>query len=153
MLKTNRIVSVVVIALFAFAGLLSACGGTDAAGDEMDGEMDMEDMDHDEHDHEVSTERIPNDGAVIRIVSPDSGATLSGGEVEVVIETEGASLGETHHWHVYIDDASWGMVMGADTSMVLRGVDPGEHMLSVYLSNEAHEELEDGDMVMITVEE
>ena len=58
-----------------------------------------------------------------------------------------------NHWHVYVNGSSWGMVMGRNTSEIVRGLEPGEHQIEVYLSLESHEELEDGDGVTITIVE
>jgi hypothetical protein len=44
------------------------------------------------------------------------------------------------------------MIEGGDLDHALRGLEPGEHQLSVSLSNGNHEELEDGAHVTITVE-
>lgn len=113
------------------------------------------------HDHATDhqgeaapTHRIPNDGATIRIISPADGAEVSGDEDTIVqIEVENFELGDTAgHWHVYVDGASWGMVMGNNTDQVLRGLEAGKHEISVYLSNQAHDELEDGDTITITVQ-
>ena len=45
------------------------------------------------------------------------------------------------------------MVMGSNHDQVLRGLEPGEHEIGVFMSIETHEQLEDGDSVTITVEE
>lgn len=119
---------------------------------EHDAEHAEEEMDHD-MEHEHGEERIPNEGAVIRIVSPEDGATIQGDEVEVVIEVENFTLGdEDSHWHVYVDGSEWGMITGGDTSHVLRGIEPGEHEIGVFLALGTHEELEEGDSVIVTFE-
>jgi ABC-type Zn2+ transport system substrate-binding protein/surface adhesin len=107
--------------------------------------------DHDQdHDHGL---RIPNNGATVRIVAPTSGESFTRGEQVIVeIETENFVLSEDgNHWHVYVNEENWGMVMGANYSEVLRGLTPGTHEISVYLSIDTHEELADGDVVTITV--
>jgi hypothetical protein len=127
---------------------------TPAASEEhSDGEEHEEGEEHQEGD-DHSHDRIPNDGAVIRITAPEDGATITGGEVVVEVETENFALGEgDRHWHIYVDGASLGMVEGGVTEFVVRGLDPGEHEISAYLASGEHEELEDGSTVMITVSE
>jgi hypothetical protein len=116
-------------------------------------EVDDHGSDHshgESHDHGP---RIPNDGAIVRIITPTNGETFArGDQVIVEIETENFVLGEDgNHWHVHVNGESWGMVMGANHSDVLRGLTPGEHEISVYLSIATHEELAEGDAVTITV--
>lgn len=113
-----------------------------------------DDHDHDSHSHDHGS-RLPNDGAVVRITAPASGETfVRGDQVIVEIETDNFPLGEDgNHWHVYVNDENWGMVMGANYSEVLRGLTPGEHEISVYLSIGTHEELADGDAITIVVTE
>lgn len=107
-----------------------------------------------EHEEDQSHERVPNNGASIHILSPADGATFNAGdEVTVEVKVENFTLGEGNHWHVYVDGSSWGMVMGENTDDTLRGLEPGEHEISVYLSIDTHEELEDGDAITIVVEE
>lgn len=128
----------------------------------------MEEMDHDgaemdhgdgdgemDHDEIHAAGRIPNqDGAAIHITSPAGGATFkTGDQILIEIEVENFTLGENaNHWHVYVDGVSFGMVMGKNTDQPISGIEPGEHEVAVYLSIQSHEEFEDGDMVMITVE-
>lgn len=57
-----------------------------------------------------------------------------------------------NHWHVYVDGMTMGMIIGSDYNYALRGVELGEHQISVFLSPESHEELEDGAFVDIVVE-
>jgi hypothetical protein len=133
---------------------LAAC--TPAAADPASGgtmEMETEDADHEHEEGEV--ERVPNDGAVIRIVSPADQASYSVGEdIRVEVEVENFSLGEEeNHWHVYVDGVSFGMVMGQDTTRILRDLAPGEHEVAVFLSIGTHEELEEGDSIVIEVME
>lgn len=157
--------------LFVFLLILSACGtgndennnnvnhnnnmnmnGNNDHSDSNDHDNNSEmDMDHDD-DH---SERIPNDGAVIHISSPVDGATFTeGDDITVEVEVEGFDLSvEGAHWHVYVDDQSYGMVMGGDLDSVLRAVEPGEHTISAYLAGPDHIELEDGTSIVITVEE
>lgn len=168
----NQLRFLLVVA-FIFGGLfLAACsssGGTEpAASDETMGEMDNEadmnnedmgNMDHEDMDHEHEDEhnRIPNEnGATITITSPEDGATFNVlDQVIVEVDVKNFALGENDdHWHVYVDDVSFGMVLGGNTDQALAGLEPGEHEISVYLSlGSTHEEYEDGDSITITIEE
>lgn len=97
--------------------------------------------------------RIPNNGAVVHIVAPATGETFAqGDQIVVEIETENFVLGEDgNHWHLYVNGESWGMIMGANNTEVVRGLTPGEHEISVYLSIYTHEDLEDGDAVRVII--
>jgi hypothetical protein len=139
--------------------LFAACSpaGNHTTGDHEDATHTDGHTDTGDHagDVEGHGHRVPNNGAVVRIIAPTSGDTFARGEEVIVeIETEQFPLGEDgNHWHVYVNGESWGMVMGANYTEVLRGLTPGQHQISVYLSNAAHEDLEDGDAVTITVTE
>lgn len=118
----------------------------DEGGEHTEGEAHEETGEH---------ERLPNEGAVIRIVSPADGATFGvDEEIVVEIETENFVLGEDErHWELYVDGASWGSVEGGNQDEVVRGLEPGEHEITVYLSLGSHEQLEDGSTRHITVTE
>jgi hypothetical protein len=137
----------------------SAANESQPAGEGEPHEDEAEHEEGDEHGEEEHDEaeahgRVPNNGAAIHILSPADGATFNAGdEVTVAVEVENFTLGEGNHWHIYVDGSSWGMVMGENTDDIVRGLEPGEHEISVYLSIETHEELEDGDAVTIMVEE
>lgn len=128
---------------------------TEAMGSEA-GEMEgMEGMDHEEGEHEhEAQDRIPNEGASIRILSPEDDTPFSeGDEVLVEVEVDQFALGENgSHWHVYVDGTSWGMVEGGRTSEALRGLEPGERKIEVFLAGGDHIELEDGDSITISIE-
>lgn len=166
-LKLNGKLILFVVLLFTF--VLAGCGSAAATetlsedmeemelGDEMeheDGEMEMEEGGHD-HDEGADVARIPNDGGVISIQSPADGASFAANEsVPVEVAVANFALGnEGSHWHVYVDGVSWGMIVGGDTSHVLQGIEPGEHLVEVYLALGTHEELEEGDTITITVTE
>ncbi len=168
--KMKRILSIlgIFILMVSSVFLLTSCGGegeTEATQSEgMEMEMDHEDdgeegeHDHEEGDGEHSRENvvmIPNDGARILITAPGGAASFSPDEdVLVEVNVEGFALGEEgNHWHVYVDNVSYGMVMGGSTTQAVRGLEPGEHQISVYLSNGGHEELMDGDSILIEVME
>jgi hypothetical protein len=89
------------------------------------------------------------------LISPaDSTSVKADDEFTVEVEVEEFALGEEgNHWHIFVDDSSYVMVMGASTQWTVRGLEPGEHEISVYLSNGAHEQLEEGDSISIMVEE
>ncbi|HSH01164.1 MAG TPA: hypothetical protein VLL52_01510 [Anaerolineae bacterium] len=132
---------------------LVACGGGEtepAATDEgvMEGEMDHGSMEMEEE------ETVPNEGAVIEIVSPAEGETFTvDDQIKVEVETNYAIGEEGKHWHIYLDGSSWGMIMGNNKNSVLRGLEPGEHEIMVKLANGEHINLEEGDMVKIMVTE
>lgn len=109
-------------------------------------------MDHSNMD---MSDRIPNENnSAVRIIGPNDGSVFEyGDQIIVEIETTNFPLDETgHHWHVYVDDESWGMVMGGNTTQPLNGVSKGSHMISVYLSNEEHLEYMEGDSIHVLVE-
>ena len=156
----------VVILLISGVFLLTACGGSESVEEGHSEEMEMEHKDEGEEmdqDHEEGMDEhgrgdivmIPNDGASILITAPGGNATFSPDEdVLVEIAVDNFVLGEEgNHWHVYVDDVSYGMVMGGRTEQALRGLEPGEHTISVYLSNGGHEELMEGDSIIIEVKE
>jgi hypothetical protein len=164
MLKThiNRKSSLLLGAMLILAlALFSACSAASSGGDgSMEEGSEMEEMEHEEGEHEevehehAENERIPNEGATIRILAPADGTTFAEGEEIVVeVEVEKFALGEDgNHWHIYIDGTSWGMVTGGDTDQALRGVEPGERLIEVYLAGGDHIELEDGDTITVVVE-
>ncbi|MFQ5400831.1 MAG: hypothetical protein ACE5E7_14695 [Anaerolineae bacterium] len=134
---------------------MSSSDMSDGGMDSMDnGSMDMEGMDHDHADGDHAN-RVPNNGAVIQIISPADGSTFANGEeIKVEVQVENFSLGENgNHWHVYIDGEPRNMVMGNDTDDIIRGLDPGEHELGVFLANGDHFDLEEGDSIHVTVQE
>ena len=148
MKNKNSLIRFWLVLMMLVAGLfLAACSSSEDAMEDMDG---MEEMDHAE-----TPDRIPNEGgASITITSPQAGDTFNTlDQVIVEVEVENFELGGNNHWHVYVDGTSYGMVMGGNTDQALPGLEPGEHEISVFLSIETHEEYEDGDSVMIVVEE
>ena len=146
-----------VFLLGAAACSASATEGETNESTEMEHEME-EEMEHEadeEGGHEAA--RVPNNGAVIRIVTPTEGSTFkAGAEILVEVAVENFTLDEDgSHWHVFVDGTSYGMVFGQNTDQVLRGLalEPGEHEIEVRLALGTHEDLEDGDTVTILVEE
>lgn len=163
MKNKNSLIRWLVLPLLAAGLFLAACGntrGTEPAVDEepmqnMD-DMDREGMEGMDREYEDEHNRIPNEGgATITITSPEDGTTFGTlDQVLVEVEVANFTLGENDdHWHVYVDDVSYGMVMGGNTDQALPGLEPGEHEVSVYLSLGTHEEYEEGDSVIIVVEE
>jgi hypothetical protein len=140
---------------------LVACSSssTDADDEATTEEMEHEESEHEsEHDEEESEhdeeERIPNDGSSIRILDPTDGATFAeGDEVLIEVNVSDFALGEDgNHWHIYVDGTSGAMVVGGRTTEALRGLEPGERKIEVYLTGGDHVELEDGDSITIMVE-
>jgi hypothetical protein len=166
---TKRLSMKITISLLLLLSLtlFAACSSGSTGGEGSTGgggEQDMEEMEegeemeHEEgeemeHEHDES-ERISNDGATIRILSPADGAAFAeGDEIPVAVEVNDFLLDdEGSHWHVYIDGTSWGMVVGGRTEEALRGVEPGQHKIEVYLAGGDHIELADGDSITVTVE-
>ncbi len=142
--------------VFSLAFFAACSDGSDNTNEEehMEEGEHMEDSEHvegDEHDDG----RIPNpEGATIRLLAPADGATFAEGEeVLVEVEVDNFVLGEDgNHWHVYIDGTSWGMVMGENTSQAIRGLEPGEHDIEVYIAGGDHIDFQEGDSIQITIE-
>ena len=154
--------------LISFVLLASACSNLNSTAPAQPGESDHEvtheedspghdtddkAMDHEDDDHAAG--RVPNNGAVVEIISPKDGAEFKeGNDIMVEIETENFELdAEGKHWHIFVDDQSRGMIIGADYDEVVRGLEPGEHEISVFLSIGTHEELEDGATITVNIVE
>ncbi|MCB0210367.1 MAG: FixH family protein [Anaerolineae bacterium] len=114
--------------------------------------MEMEPAEHAHSDHS-HPKRLPNGDAVVRIISPEDGASFeTGSDVTIEIETESFKLGEEgNHWHLYVDDQPGRMIMGEINDAILRNLEPGHHHISAYLSVGSHEDLEEGAAIAITV--
>ncbi len=111
-----------------------------------------------DHEHSSETEssaRVPNDGAVIRLVSPTDGVSFASGEdVVVEVEVENFDLtAEGNHWHLYVDGSVLSMISDGTTKSVIHALEPGEHLIEAYLGLPTHEELEEGASATITVSE
>ncbi|MCA9918932.1 MAG: hypothetical protein KC445_13315 [Anaerolineales bacterium] len=154
-MKKNNLIRFWLVFTLLLTGLfLAACSSSEDSMENMD-DMDHSEMEHMDHDHSETPARIPNEGgASITITSPQAGDTFkTTDQVIVEVDVQNFELGTENHWHVYVDGTSYGMVMGGNTDQALPGLEPGEHEVSVFLSIATHEEYEDGDSVMIVVEE
>ncbi len=153
MKKQTKILTLL-LALFLLL-FAAACGRATSGGDATD-EHDNG-LTSDEHEDEAEHEeeaRVPNNGAVIQIISPAEGATFSSSDSIVVeVEVTNFTLGENgNHWHVTVDGVSYGMVTGTANDTILRGLEPGEHLIEAILANGEHQDLQDGDSITITIE-
>jgi len=154
-----RRLTALIIILILTTSFASACSNTpsrpeDNVGVEVDGGEGEEVKHEHEDDHEHGAkDRLPNNGARIRIRSPLDGEDFAEGEnVVVEVQVDDFELGaDGRHWHIYVNGESWGMVTGGDTDQVVRDLKPGIFEISVFLTLRNHEELEDGDAVAITV--
>jgi hypothetical protein len=146
----------VTLLLILSAAFLTACASP-ATADPTEVPQDMGDMTEDEHtmQHEMEDGMVPNDGAVIRIVSPADGATFAvGDDIKVEIEVENFKLNDDgSHWHIYVNGSSYSMVTGETYSWVVRGLEPGEHEIMAHLALGTHQDLEEGAMIHVTITE
>lgn len=151
-------------------GLTTGCMAGPTPAQSSEGEHSLEhapeaeaaEHEHDDHAHDEagaepdqSAGRVPNNGAVVKIVSPQDEAVIAHEtDLVVEIETENFELGvDGNHWHIFVDGESRGMITGVDYDEVLRGLEPGLHEIGAFLSNGAHEELAEGATITITVVE
>ena len=148
------------ILVLVLAGLtIVACGGDEMTdhGDHGDhGEADHGDHGdgHGHGGHGEESGRIPNDGRIVTIISPEDGATYAAGEeVEIRVEFENFEMKDGSHWHYYIDDDTGGKMMMDSLDDRIRDLAPGEHTIQVFIAGGDHVEFADGDKVMITVTE
>jgi hypothetical protein len=119
-------------------------------------EMTVDGMgDHDHDEEMMMPNRVPNNGAKVQIISPVDGATFkSGDEIVIQVATENFDLTrDGNHWHIYVDEHTTLMIMGGMTETTLRDLSVGQHEIAVYLSNGNHEDLEDGAIITITIED
>jgi len=105
----------------------------------------------DSEEHE--SERVPNNGAAIRIVSPADGVVCTAGmDIEICIELEHFALGQAgNHWHIDVDGEPWSMIMVDSLRQALYGLEPGEHRIEVLLADGEHRDLEEGDAITVVV--
>jgi len=145
------------IAVALFAAACSASNRTNLTDNEHDNvnSEHNETEDNTEHEGSEETSTVPNNGAVIRLISPSDGTTFTvADEIKVEIEVENFPLGQDgNRWHLYVDDTEYAMVIDKNTRDVIRGLEPGEYTITVRLANGEHQDLEDGDSATITVTE
>lgn len=155
MQKRKLLIWMMIVAL-ALASLAAAgCGGTAGAPADDHDAAETEHSDSETHEEGEAEETIPNDGAVIRILSPADGATFkTGDEILVEVEVENFPLGENgNHWHIRLNGEPNVMVVGGNLDQALRGLEPGEYVIGAYLSTGDHQDLEEGSEITVTVEE
>lgn len=88
----------------------------------------------------------------IRIVAPADGAEFAAGEdIRVEVEVQNATLGQDAHWHLSVDGGAAMMVTGTANTETLKDLSPGEHILTVSLSDINHVDIADPIFVTITV--
>jgi hypothetical protein len=153
--KINSLKKITFAALILLLAAFALSGCQPAAPTSPDAEHEHTDESDHEHDEETGTARVPNEGAVIRLLSPADGETFAHGDdivVEVAVENFDLSA-EGNHWHLYVDGSTLNMVVGGNEKSVVHGLEPGEHEIEVYLGLPTHEELEEGAAVTITVTE
>lgn len=157
MKKQTRILALL-LTLFLLAFTAACAASTGGSDDHDSGVTDHEHEDAADHEHEDGAEHaedmpVPNNGALIEIISPADGATFSSSDnIVVEIAVTNFALGEDgNHWHVAVDDATYGMITGVAHDTVLRGLEPGEHTISVVLANGKHQNLEGGDAITIEI--
>ena len=146
-----RKASIIVMALFALAAF-GVSGRAQADGtptpDHMM-EMGGTPMPEDGHNHE----RIPANGAAVKIIAPQHNAVLDRDNVIVRVETTNWPLGEEgHHWHLYVNGKEQGMSQGNAPALQARDLQPGDNLIEVTLSNELHQELNTTDMITVRYE-
>ena len=99
------------------------------------------------HDH---GERLPANGASVKIISPLHNAVLDRDTVIVRVETMNWPLGEEgHHWHLYVNGKEQGMSQGNSPALQARDLQPGQNIIEATLSNELHQELDAIDRITI----
>jgi hypothetical protein len=102
-------------------------------------------MPEDDHNHE----RIPANGATVKIIAPQDGDALERDNVIVRVETTNWPLGEGKHWHLYVNGKEQGMSQGNAPALQARDLQPGANVIEVMLSNELHQELDTMDRITI----
>jgi methionine-rich copper-binding protein CopC len=92
----------------------------------------------------------PLPAGTIKIVSPENNATVPVGKLEIKIALTGVTLGDSYHWHVYLDNNMMTMVTNASDTATI-DVPAGEHDIKVALADAAHDDLAN-DTVHVTVQ-
>lgn len=146
-LKNLVLTALLLLTVFSLAACQPAATATT--------EADKHEVEQEHTSEAEQMDRIPNDGAIIHLLSPTDGATYKTGEdIVVEVEVENFDLrAEGNHWHLYVDGRVLSMMAGGSTKTVIHGLEAGKHELEVYLGLPSHEELEDGAAVTIMVTE
>jgi hypothetical protein len=142
---------IVLVALLLFAATFAVAGRAQADGtptpDHMMMDTDGTPMPPDEHDH---GDRIPANGASVKIIAPQNGDVLERDNIIVRVETTNWPLGEEgHHWHLYVNGKEQGMSQGNAPALQARDLQPGDNLIEVTLSNELHQELDTVDTITV----
>jgi len=144
--KSLIVLVLLVLAALAFAGVAQADGTPTPDHMNMGSTPEADD----DHDH---GERIPANGASVKIIAPEHNVVLDRDSVIVRVETTNWPLGETgHHWHLYVNGQEQGMSQGNSPALQARDLQPGENTLEVVLSNELHQELNATDKITVRYE-
>ncbi len=142
------LIVLVVVAAFAVAGRAQADGTP--TPDHMMMDMDGTPMPPDEHDH---GERIPANGAAVKIISPAHNAVLDRDTIIVRVETTNWPLGEDErHWHLLVNGKEQGMSQGNNPALQAHDLQPGDNIIEAVLSNKLHQELNATDMIAVRYE-
>jgi hypothetical protein len=146
MLRKALLISVMLLLLIAFGSSGRAQADATPTPDHMMMDMSGTPMPEDGHNHE----RIPANGAAVKIVAPEHNAVLDRDSVIVRVETSNWPLGEEgHHWHLYVNGKEQGMSQGNNPALQARDLQPGDNIIEVVLSNELHQELNAADMIAV----
>ena len=145
---------IILVALLLFAATFAFAGRAQAdetpTPDHMLMDMGGTPMPPDEHDH---GERIPANGASVKIIAPTHNTVLDRDTIIVRVETTNWPLGEEgHHWHLYVNGKEQGMSQGNAPALQARDLQPGDNVIEVTLSNELHQELNATDMIAVRYE-
>ena len=132
-----------ILAAFVFRG------SAQADGTPTPDHMQMEGTPEADHGH---GERIPANGAAVKIIAPEHNAVLDRDNVIVRVETTNWPLGEGKHWHLYVNGTEQGMSQGNAPALQARDLQPGDNIIEVTLSNERHQELNATDMIAVRYE-
>jgi hypothetical protein len=79
--------------------------------------------------------------AQIQIVSPRDGGIVAIGDVTVTVATKNFILGDTNHWHLYVDGELRSMVGNGAPSWTTKIETSGPHEIKATLADAQHEEL------------
>ncbi len=148
--QTQLLTFLLALFLLSFTVACATTTHDDSSDDRGSG---LSEDDHVDGAEEAEHNLVPNNGAAIQIISPADGAVFNSSDnIVVEVEVTNFTLGEDgNHWHVSVDGANYAMITGIAQDTVLRGLEPGEHTITVAMSNGLHQDLEDGDAITIEV--